>query len=306
MTTINILELVSVCLDLAEQSGEIIRKVYQSGALDIKYKDVDDPVTIADITVQKHIVAGLRSRWPAIRIVGEEELQEGDRPNPLPSIDRISQFNDRLDTVVNKGVVPLSDVIVFIDPLDATREFTKGNVNCVMTLIGVSVNGVAHAGVIHQPFVDENGDRTTEPAQWRGRTVWGIVGLPVCGVRNRRAPEDEGKVIAVTTASHYDDNVDRAIKLLAPDKVVRAGGAGYKTLMIIERLADVYVFPTVGSKLWDICAPHAILTACGGTLTEPSGKPITYTDHLDQVMNKQGIVITMGDHQRYIQLLNKQ
>ena len=39
--------------------------------------------------------------------------------------------------------VPISDVCVFIDPLDATKEFTLGNVAAVCTLIGISVKGQA-------------------------------------------------------------------------------------------------------------------------------------------------------------------
>ena len=39
--------------------------------------------------------------------------------------------------------VPISDVCVFIDPLDATKEFTLGNVAAVCTLIGISIKGQA-------------------------------------------------------------------------------------------------------------------------------------------------------------------
>ncbi|EFA75870.1 bisphosphate nucleotidase [Heterostelium album PN500] len=279
--SINLVELVSVCLELAEQSGDIIRNIYRSGSLDVKYKGVDDPVTIADITVQKHIVAGLRCYWPELRIIGEEELQIGETPTVLPSLKRLASY-DAIE-------VPLSELIVFIDPLDATREFTLGNVQCVMTLIGISRRGSPIAGVIHQPFVDVAGDACENAEQWVGRSVYGIVGIPVVGVRDRRQPEDRDKIILATTASHYNEQVDRAVQLIKPDKVIRAGGAGFKALMVIERLADVYVFPTVGMKYWDICAPHAILSACGGHLTNPAGNNIDYSDQ--KIENKDGVKI---------------
>ena len=33
-------------------------------------------------------------------------------------------------------LVPLSDVTVYVDPIDATKEFTLGNVESPLTLIG--------------------------------------------------------------------------------------------------------------------------------------------------------------------------
>lgn len=44
------------------------------------------------------------------------------------------------------------DVIVWVDPLDGTSEFTQGLLDHVTILIGLSVKGKAIGGVIHQPF----------------------------------------------------------------------------------------------------------------------------------------------------------
>ena len=52
-----------------------------------------------------------------------------------------------------------SDVTVWVDPLDGTREFVEGPEfwSGVTVLIGVAVKGVPVAGVIHQPFVGTDG-----------------------------------------------------------------------------------------------------------------------------------------------------
>lgn len=42
--------------------------------------------------------------------------------------------------------------VVWIDPLDGTSDFVKGNLPAVTVLIGLSINGVAKAGIIHNPF----------------------------------------------------------------------------------------------------------------------------------------------------------
>ena len=49
-------------------------------------------------------------------------------------------------------------------------------------------------------------------------------------------------------------------------------------MLVLEGIADVYVFPKEGCKLWDTCAPHALLLAAGGTYifsyTLPSSRPL--------------------------------
>jgi len=301
---INLLELVSACIDLAEQSGDIIRDVFKSGSLGVQMKAEDDPMTKADLLSQQHIIGGLNNIYKDLTIVGEESC-ETPPSTTIPNIHKLDSYKDKLPQEFKS--LDSKDLIIFIDPLDATREFTLGRVHCVMTLIGVSYKGKPIGGVIYQPFVDKEGHESTreESDKWTGRTVWGIVGMPVESVKDKRLAEDRDKVIIVTTASHFTPKIQDAINKINPDKVIKTGGAGYKTLMVIENRADVYVFPSVGSKLWDICAPHAILLAVGGTLTDPSGNDIIYSTDPSLIENKNGIVITTGDHQKYINLLNK-
>ena len=67
-----------------------------------------------------------------------------------------------------------SDVTVWVDPLDGTREFVEGpeHWGAVTVLIGVAVKGVPVAGVIHQPFVGIDGkppaSMTAAPRRRRG------------------------------------------------------------------------------------------------------------------------------------------
>ena len=70
----------------------------------------------------------------------------------------------------------LIQVVVWVDPLDGTAEYTQGFVEHVTVLIGIAVDGAAVAGVVHQPFFqrrDVAGTNNNED----GRTVWGVVGL---------------------------------------------------------------------------------------------------------------------------------
>lgn len=48
------------------------------------------------------------------------------------------------------------DAICWIDPLDGTSDFVKGNYPAVSVLIGLSIKGVAKIGIVHNVFADED------------------------------------------------------------------------------------------------------------------------------------------------------
>lgn len=136
-------------------------------------------------------------------------------------------------------------------------------------LVGVSVKGSSIGGVIHQPYYNYTSG-TTE----MGRTLWGLIGVGVGGFVPKEPPR--GTLILTTTRSHSDELVVRTLDSLEADEIVRAGGAGYKVLLLMEGKAHAYVFASKGCKKWDTCAPEAILKAIGGKLTDVHGRDYSY------------------------------
>ena len=61
---------------------------------------------------------------------------------------------------------------------------------------------------------------------------------------NNTDQEKKGLTV-ITTMSHNNALVDRSVKAVKPGKLVRAGGSGYKILMVLEGEADVYLFPSL-------------------------------------------------------------
>ena len=55
---------------------------------------------------------------------------------------------------------------VWIDPLDGTRDFTKGNLSAVTVLIGLAIDGLPKLGVVHHPFRTNDNDG-------KGMTIFG-------------------------------------------------------------------------------------------------------------------------------------
>ena len=72
-------------------------------------------------------------------MIGEEECEippfTYTRKNPKIEITKIPHNFQKVD---------LKDICVFIDPLDGTKEFTVGNLEGVITLIGISYRGILY------------------------------------------------------------------------------------------------------------------------------------------------------------------
>jgi len=170
--------------------------------------------------------------------------------------------------------------------------YIAGFITHVTVLIGISVDGIPVAGVIHQPFYNDKG---------QGRTVWGMVGLGVFGHLPVSLPRatNPGLAIAVTR-SHFSQIVQDTLHAINPDHILREGGAGNKYLKVIEGYADAYLYPTKGTKKWDTCAGEAILKSMGGTTTDCIGKPIQYLPS-ESVHNIRGVLATMHDHQQLLE-----
>jgi fructose-1,6-bisphosphatase/inositol monophosphatase family enzyme len=53
-----------------------------------------------------------------------------------------------------------AEACVWIDPLDGTSNFIKGNFDCVTTVIGLSIRGESRIGIVHNEYFDFNFDRS--------------------------------------------------------------------------------------------------------------------------------------------------
>ena len=122
--------------------------------------NIKSVVTQADIDAQKRIIAGLRSTWgDELLIIGEEDDDDDDVVVPNDDDDDDKKRNhlalDLLDhtTIVDDAEeVDMEDLVLFVDPLDGTREFVEGRLENVACLIGIAKRGRPIAGVIGLPF----------------------------------------------------------------------------------------------------------------------------------------------------------
>lgn len=89
------------------------------------FKGVNDPVTSADYNSHCAMYGSLTEAFPGITVISEEVSKDCDKikvENIKNSVGNIDGY-DLTDDVVN-----ISDITIWIDPLDATKEYTGKNI----------------------------------------------------------------------------------------------------------------------------------------------------------------------------------
>ncbi|XP_021186363.3 3'(2'),5'-bisphosphate nucleotidase 1 isoform X3 [Helicoverpa armigera] len=282
-----IVRVLASSVSVANRAGKIVRDVMSKGELGIVEKGKDDYQTEADRSAQRCIVASLAAQYPKVNIIGEEDQpdNEGDIASDLIISDADKEILG-LDCPIHLQGVKEEDIVVWVDPLDGTSEYTQGFLEHVTVLIGISVNEKPVAGVIHQPYYKTmlGGEKII------GRTIWGLQEVGVGGFTPAPPPDS---LIITTTRSHSNPLVEKALQVMNAAQVLRVGGAGYKVLQLLEGKASIYVFASSGCKKWDTCAPEAVLTAAGGKLTDILGDFYKYGGG-ESKPNKTGVLAAVN------------
>lgn len=246
---------IEVASRLAREAGSGIMKIYATDFA-VRYKAVHDPVTEADQLASHMIVDGLRREFPEDLVISEEE-----------PIDHLGSFPDR---------------VWYVDPLDGTREFIKRNGEFAV-MIGLAVEGVAQVGVVFSPVGDELYAGIVDQDAWlekAGQTI------PLRVSRETRPT----RLRLVSSRSHRHRLVSEIRRRLGISEEYRIGSVGIKVGLLVTRQADIYLEPSGMTKVWDSCAPEAILRAAGGRMTDLVGTPLRYSPR--DARNRQGLVAT--------------
>jgi 3'(2'), 5'-bisphosphate nucleotidase len=223
-------DLLSQIADLAVRAGEVILEVRARG-FESKRKEDASIVTEADHAAEAVIVAALRAATPGIPVVAEEEMAAGHDPGQ-------------------------PDEFWCVDPLDGTREFSKGGDDFAVN-IGLVRGGVAVLGAVAVPAQGEVFAGIIGHGAWK-RTAAGT--HPI----HARPVPPEGMTVL---SSRHSANNTRLEEFIAGRKVaaITNMGSAIKFCRLAEGLADLY--PRFGRTMeWDTAAPQAVLEAAGGAV----------------------------------------
>jgi 3'(2'), 5'-bisphosphate nucleotidase len=96
----------------------------------------------------------------------------------------------------------------------------------------------------------------------------------------------------VSSKSHRSEYYARLRASLGITDELALGSVGLKVALVAEGSRDLYVYPGSQTKIWDSCAPEAILTAAGGKLSDSDGADLAYSR--PSLRNPRGMVASNG------------
>jgi len=280
------LEVVS---EIIRGAGAIVLKHYEAGAGADEYKD-GEPVTVADRESDEYIIRELRRAFPNDDIVTEESIDKiaGASPDGGDSdAERGEQPAFMLEHTPDAEPPAVDHApprVWYVDPMDGTSDFVKRTGDFVV-MIGLAVAGWPVLGAVYHP-----------PS---GTLFRGGHGLPAEKIVADERSEmrvtdvaDPHQARLVVSRSHTPDIVAGMAEQLGIEKMEQCGSVGLKAARVAEGAGELYLHPSIGTKLWDTCAPEAILVAAGGTFSDCDGRPLVYDPA--RYHNERGVFASNG------------
>jgi len=279
--TVKLSDLIGASVALSELAGLSIKEVKEAHKEKTKIKGmtkegVAEPVTVADEKSNSVFINGFRQFFPGLTLVSEET-----DPAKKKIATEFEPAKLRQDFTYN-----LDDLVVIVDPLDATKEFTEeydvdGSwmLNFVTTLVCIVKDNEPIAGIINRPFMEKE------------KVMYGIVPSgEVVNLNPKPAKGDNAEKVTVSR-SHAGDANDVVKKYFYPKVSLPAGGAGYKSWLVLTGAADAYIH-TTKIKIWDLCAGHAMIAAAGGDVVDRDGEKLIYKK--EQPVFSNGLVASLS------------
>ena len=247
----NILNFVKIGDHIANEARKISLKYFKK-KLKVQSKDLNDfdPVTIADISIQKKINKIISINYPKHSVLGEEA------------------------SIQNK-----SDYEWCIDPIDGTKSFIQG-FPIWGTLISLSKKKEIILGIADIPALDE---------RYIGYSSisYKIIKGKKSKLKTRNTVKLKESILNTTSPYVFANKYDQRIfeELVKDVKTVRLGGDCYSYCLLADGHVDIVL--ESGLKPWDIRALEPIIKNAGGELKTWEGDKIFNGGRIVAAANKK-------------------
>lgn len=243
-------EYLNPVIALAEQAGDAIMDVYETDFA-VQHKNDRSPLTEADMTAHRVIVAGLQKLTPQWPVLSEESAA--------------TDFAER----------SAWREYWLVDPLDGTREFVKRNGEFTVNIALISdhqpVLGVVYAPVTRTAYY---------AAQDSG--AYKQVNRQSAQAIHARACSERGMTIA-GSRSHAGESLKNFLACLGEETHVLSVGSALKICLVAEGQADLY--PRFGpTSEWDTAAAQCVAEQAGAHLTDLQRQSLRYNTK-DSLLN---------------------
>ena len=246
--------ILNVMKQLAVEAGEQIMSIYETDFA-VDYKEDESPLTLADQTANKHIVAGLSKACPDYAILSEEEKDDKSRRE--------------------------NDFCFIVDPLDGTKEFVKRNGQFTVN-IALAYKQRPVLGVIYVPVTKDLYYASTEAGAYKQSGIDGRV-------RQLKVSDKTNQLIWVGSKSHSSEKeaalIDSHKEQIAE---MKSAGSSLKGCMVAEQEADVYYRYGLTCE-WDTAAMQCIVEQSGAIFRQMDGSEMLY--NRENTLNEKGFYI---------------
>ena len=243
----------------------------------LKNDNIQDPVTLADLKVNEIIIRKINEKYNGIdwKILSEENVKL--IPSDL-------DFNH--------------DWVWVLDPLDGTKDFIQGSSNYAMHL-ALNYKNKPLIGLVLIPEKDE---------LWisNGEEVW-------CEKRsgskikpNVSSYKELKDMTLVISKNHGNETLKNLIEKIDFKDVKIMGSIGCKIASIIRGESDIYIALSLTGKSapkdWDFAAPHALLKAAGGAITNLNNQELIYNN---SNFEQRGVIIASSNRKNHKEICSQ-
>lgn len=228
-------EYLSFAVPLARKAGKLIKRNFSLG-MKKEWKEINSPVTVTDVAIEKMVRKELLKKFPSHGFLGEEGSKTPDK-----------------------------EFMWICDPVDGTMPFSHGIPTCVF-MLALTQNGRPIASIIYDPFQDRMFTASKNKGAFlNGKRIY---------VSNHATLKSA--VFAVLFWKQYTkvgikiyhdminkDGIDGTI-----------GSIGYVDMLVACGEFSAVVF--MGPSPWDSAAPDLLVTEAGGKFTDLYGEVIDY------------------------------
>ena len=217
----------------------------------LKNKNINDPVTLADLEVNELIIERINQKYKDV------------------NWDILSEENFKINTNYSNQN---TDWLWVLDPLDGTKDFIQGTGDFAMHL-ALNYKQKPFIGIVLIPEKHE---------LWIacGNKLW-------CENRNGKILKHNmsqtdilSEMTLVTSKNHRNEKLKDLINRINFKKITVMGSIGCKVASIIRGESNIYIALSLPGKSapkdWDFAAPEAILRAAGGSITNIENEELVY------------------------------
>lgn len=245
MSSTEIQDYLTTAVEIAKQTGEVVREAFfKDKSLQTK-STFADLVTETDQAVEKQIINSFKEKYPTHKFIGEESVADGHK----------IEWTD--------------DPTWIIDPIDGTTNFVhKIPHTCIC--IGLAIKKQMEVGVVYAPILDQmftavkgqgaycNGERMSTSKQTDLKQA--VIYLEGGNARDPELLRKKCDIYKTVLESSH------GIRTL--------GSAAMNMLNVAKGCGDAYV--EYGIHIWDIAASGLVVLEAGGALIDPEGGPIDF------------------------------